>query len=54
MGTGAAVLGPIAVGDDVVICANANILKNAPSDSVVIPSPSFILKQNRKSVYIKL
>jgi serine O-acetyltransferase len=54
IGTGAVVLGPILVGDNVVIGANATIVKDVPSNSVVVPSPSYIIKQNGESIYKKL
>lgn len=41
---GAKVIGPITIGDDVVIGANAVVTKNIPSHSVVVGSPAKIIK----------
>lgn len=41
---GAKVIGPITIGDDVVIGANAVVTKNIPSHSVVVGIPAKIIK----------
>ena len=41
---GAKVIGPITIGDDVVIGANSVVTKNIPSHSVVIGIPAKIIK----------
>lgn len=44
-GGGCKVLGPITIGDDVVIGANAVVAKNVPSHSVVVGAPARIVKR---------
>lgn len=41
---GAKVIGPITIGDDVVIGANSVVTKNIPSHSVVVGIPAKIIK----------
>ena len=43
---GARVLGPITIGDNVVVAPNAVVIKNVPSNSIVGGIPSKILKNN--------
>lgn len=50
LGAGAKVLGPITVGDNVVIGANAVMLKNAPSNTVWGGVPAKCLKQVEEAV----
>jgi serine O-acetyltransferase len=42
--TGAKVLGPITVGDNVVIGANAVVIENIPSDCIVAGVPARVIK----------
>ncbi|SFN46597.1 serine O-acetyltransferase [Bizionia echini] len=44
--TGAKVLGPIKIGDNVIIGANAVVLKDIPSNAVVAGIPAKIIKYN--------
>ncbi len=48
--TGAIVLGPIHVGDNAVIGANATVVKDVPPNTVVVPQKNRIIKQDGKSV----
>ena len=43
--TGAKVLGPITIGDDVIIGANAVVVKDVPSHSIVAGVPAKIIKR---------
>lgn len=43
---GAKVLGPIKVGDNVVIGANAVVVKNVPDNCTVVGVPAYIVKRN--------
>ena len=43
---GARVLGPITIGDNVVVAPNAVVIENVPSNSIVGGIPSKILKTN--------
>lgn len=43
---GAKVLGAIAVGDNVTIGANAVVVKDVPSDCVVVGIPAYIIERN--------
>ena len=52
--TGAVVLGPITVGENSIIGANATIVKDVPADSVVVPAASYIVKRNGIRVNEKL
>ena len=52
--TGAIVLGPITIGDNSIIGANATVVKDVPPNCTVIPSPSFIIKKDGKRVLEKL
>ena len=47
---GAKVLGNITVGDDVIIGANAVVVKDVPSHSIVVGVPATIIKK-RSSIY---
>lgn len=49
--TGAKVLGPIILEDNVKIGANSVVLKNIPKDSTAVGIPARVIKSNGKSVY---
>lgn len=51
---GAKVLGKITVGEGSIIGANAVVVKDVPPHSVVIPSPTMVIKEQGESVYKKL
>lgn len=44
--TGAKILGPVTIGDNVVIGANSVVINNIPSNSVVAGVPAKIIKKN--------
>lgn len=46
--TGAKVLGNVTIGDNVIIGAGAIIVKDVPSDCVVVGSRAYIVKRNGK------
>jgi serine O-acetyltransferase len=46
IGAGAKILGPIRIGDDVAIGANAVVLKDVPSNSIAVGVPARILPHN--------
>lgn len=46
---GAKVIGDITVGDDVIIGANAVVVKDVPSHSIVVGVPAKVIK-TRKSI----
>lgn len=46
--TGAVVLGPIHVGDGAIIGANASVVKDVPSDAVIVPARNRIVRLNGK------
>lgn len=46
--TGAVVLGPIHVGDGAIIGANASVVKDVPSDAVIVPANNRIVRLNGK------
>ncbi|MDO5579363.1 MAG: serine O-acetyltransferase [Ruminococcus sp.] len=48
--TGAKVLGNVTIGDNVIIGAGAIIVKDVPSDCVVVGSRAYIVKRNGKKV----
>ncbi len=52
--TGSVVLGPISIGDNCIIGANATVVKDVPPNCTVIPSASYIMKQNDVRVQQKL
>lgn len=52
--TGAVVLGPIKIGDNVTIGANATVVKDLPSNTIVVPSPSYIIYRDGIRVNEKL
>lgn len=52
--TGAIIVGDITIGDNVVIGAGAVITKDVPSNTVIIPSPMYILRENGEKIYKKL
>lgn len=49
IGAGAKVLGPIHIGDDVAIGANAVVLKDVPANSIAVGVPARILSRNLNS-----
>lgn len=51
---GAKVCGNITVGDNSIIGVNAVIIKDVTKNSVVIPSPMMLIKENGELVYKKL
>lgn len=44
--TGSKILGPVHIGDNVVIGANSTVLKDIPSNCVAVGSPARIIKEN--------
>ena len=48
--TGAKVLGNVTIGDNVIIGAGAIIVKDVPSDCVVVGCRAYIVKRNGKKV----
>lgn len=46
IGAGARILGPVIVGDDVIIGANSVVVKNIPPRCIVAGVPAKIIKQN--------
>ncbi|ACK98051.1 serine acetyltransferase [Bacillus cereus G9842] len=44
MGTGAKILGPVSIGNNVVIGANAVVLKDIPDNCMVVGIPAKIVK----------
>lgn len=52
--TGAKVCGKITVGDNSTIGVNAVVVKNVPSNSVVIPSPTMVIVDNNEKTYKRL
>ena len=46
VGSGAKVLGPITIGDNCKIAANAVVLKDVPPDSTAVGVPAKVVKQN--------
>jgi serine O-acetyltransferase len=49
IGAGAKILGPIRIGDDVAIGANAVVLKDVPPNSIAVGVPARILPRKPKS-----
>jgi serine O-acetyltransferase len=49
IGAGAKILGPIQIGDDVAIGANAVVLMDVPSNSIAVGIPARILPRKRES-----
>ncbi len=47
IGAGAKILGPIRIGDDVAIGANAVVLKDVPANSIAVGVPARILPRNK-------
>ena len=43
IGAGAKILGPITIGDDVVIGANAVVIENVPSNSLAVGVPARVI-----------
>jgi len=52
--SGAKIIGGIKIGDNVNIGPNALIIRNIPSNCVVVAQPSYIVKKNNKWVLEKL
>ncbi len=52
IGTGAKLLGPIHIGDDVAIGANAVVLKDVPANSIAVGVPARIIP--KKNAYTRL
>lgn len=50
VGTGAVVLGPITIGNNVIIGANATIVKSVPDNCTVVSSGAFVVKSNGKRI----
>jgi serine O-acetyltransferase len=46
IGAGAKILGPIRIGDDVTIGANAVVIRDVPSDSIAVGVPARIIRQS--------
>ena len=46
VGSGAKVLGPFTIGDNVKIAANAVVLKELPSDSTAVGIPAKVVRRN--------
>ena len=49
IGAGAKILGPIRIGDDVAIGANAVVLKDVPSNSIAVGIPARILPRKKEA-----
>ena len=49
IGAGAKVLGPIRIGDDVAIGANAVVITDVPSNSIAVGVPARILPRKSRS-----
>lgn len=53
VGAGAKILGPVTIGDDVVIGANAVAVSDIPSNSLVVGVPAKVIKSGiKKSDYV--
>lgn len=50
IGAGAKVLGKIRIGDDVIIGANAVVVRDVPANSIAVGVPARIIPRDRKSV----
>ncbi|MDN3596245.1 serine O-acetyltransferase [Zunongwangia endophytica] len=48
VGSGARILGPVIIGDNVVIGANSVVVKDIPSNCVVAGVPAKVIKENIK------
>lgn len=48
VGCGAQILGPIVIGDNVKIGANAVVLKNIPNNNTVVGIPGYIVEKKKK------
>ena len=46
VGCGAKILGPISIGNDVVIGANSVVIRDAPSNTVVAGVPARVIREN--------
>jgi serine O-acetyltransferase len=49
IGAGAKILGPIRIGDDVAIGANAVVIKDVPANSIAVGVPARIMPRKRES-----
>lgn len=47
---GAKICGPIEIGDNSVIGLNASVVKDVPSNAVIVPSPQMIIRQDGNKV----
>lgn len=54
IGTGAVILGPIEIGENVNIGANSVVTKNVPPNCTVVGIPAYIVKKDGVRVYEKL
>jgi serine O-acetyltransferase len=52
IGAGAKILGPITIGDDVVIGANAVVIEDVPNNSLAVGVPARIISRNRSLLRI--
>lgn len=52
IGSGAKILGPIVIGDNVKIGANAVVLKAVPSNSTAVGVPARIIPRNEKNIIV--
>ena len=43
IGSGAQILGPITIGDNVKVGSNAIVIKDIPADSTVVNAPAYIV-----------
>ena len=50
IGTGAKVLGPVRIGDDVAIGANAVVLTDVPSNSIAVGVPAVVRPRKKRAV----
>jgi serine O-acetyltransferase len=48
IGVGAKLLGPISIGDDVAIGANAVVIRDVPANSIAVGVPAKIIPKNQK------
>lgn len=51
---GAKVLGKITIGNNVIIGANAVVVKDVPDNCTIVGVPAYIIKKEGKRVNIKL
>ena len=48
IGTGAVILGPIKIGNNVTIGANSTVIHDVPDNAVVVGSPAKIIKYKKE------